>query len=145
VGGRFLAPDALHATNPPWSYGISRPDAANSVTVHSAMTLTDASGIGAKTWSFNTSGVAWQIGLASKYTQLASVGGAILHDDYYTWSQDAAGHPYISADTSISDEGTGNQQSALSTQTLDQYGNVTQSVKYPYNNTTAPLQTYNNT
>jgi RHS repeat-associated protein len=145
VGGRFVAPDALHATNPPWSYGISRPDAANSVTAHSAMTLTDASGIGAKTWTFNTGGAAWQIGLASRYTQLASVGGAILHDDYYTWSQDPAGHPYISADTSISDEGTGNQQSALSTQTLDQYGNMTQSVIYPYNNTTTPLKTYNNT
>jgi hypothetical protein len=145
VSGRYLAPDALHATSPMWSYGISRPDAANSVTVHSAMTLTDASGIGAKTWTFNTSGAAWQIGLASRYTQLASVGGAILHDDYYTWSQDAGGHPYISADTSLADEGQSYQQSALSTQTLDQYGNVTQSVIYPYNNTTTPLRTFNNT
>ena len=145
VSARYLAPDALHATSPMWSYGISRPDAANTVTVHSAMTLTDASGIGAKTWSFTTSGAAWQIGLASRFTQLASVNGAILQDAYYTWSQDPAGHPYISADTSISDEGTGNQQSALSTQTLDQYGNVTQSVIYPYNNTSTPLKTYNNT
>ena len=66
--------------------------------------------------------------------------------DTYTWSQDPAGNPYISAKTSVTDPGTGNQQSALSTQTLDQYGNVLQSVIYPYNNTTTtPLRTYNNT
>jgi hypothetical protein len=30
-------------------------------------------------------------------------------------------------------------------QTLDQYGNTTQSVVYPYNNTSTPLNTYNKT
>jgi hypothetical protein len=69
----------------------------------------------------------------------------VLHDDRYTWSQHPAGHPYISAHTSITDPGTGYAQSALTTQTVDRYGNVTQSVIYPFNNTSTPLTTYNNT
>ncbi len=40
-------------------------------------------------------------------------------------------------------------QTSYSTQTLDQYGNVTQSVVYPYNNATTPattpLRTFSNT
>jgi len=46
---------------------------------------------------------------------------------------------------SVTDPGTGNAQTAKSTQVLDQYGNVTQSVIYPYNNATTPLRTYNST
>ena len=145
VSGRFVAPDALHATNPMWSYGISRPDAGNSVTVHSGFTLSDASGIGAKTWTFNTAGSPWQLGLISDFKQLTAANGTALHDDQYTWSQDAAGRPYISAHTSITDPGQSYQQSALTTQTVDGHGNVTQSVIYPYNNTTTPVRTYNNT
>ena len=82
---------------------------------------------------------AWQVGLASGLhsKSCSSPTGTVYTSDAYTWSQDPAGHPYISAKTSVKDPGTGNQQSALSTQTLDQYGNVTQSTIYPYNNTTA--------
>ena len=60
-----------------------------------------------------------------------------------------AGNPYISAKTSVTLTDPRNGQPAdspLSTQNLDQYGNVLQSVIYPYNNnTTTPLRTYNNT
>jgi YD repeat-containing protein len=143
VGTRYLAADSAHATT--WTYPITRPDAPNSVTLHSAMTLADASGIGAKTWNFTNSGSAWQLGLVSQFIQSASVGGTVLKSDTYTWSQDPAGNPYISAKSSASDPGSSNPQSALTTQTLDQYGNVTQSVLYPYNNTTTPIKTYVNT
>src|ERR1700733_4339621 len=143
VGTRYLAADSLHATT--WTYPITRPDAPNTVIVHSAMTLADASGIGAKTWNFTNSGSAWQLGLVSQFIQSASVGGTVLKNDAYTWSQDPAGNPYISAKTSTSDPGSSNPQAAYSTQTLDQYGNVTQSVLYPYNNSTTPLKTYVNT
>lgn len=145
VSARYLAPDSAHATNPMWNYGISRPDAQNSVALHSAMTLTDASGIGAKTWNFTTTGSPWQIGLVSEFVQSASAGGPVLQDDVYTWSQDPAGRPYISARSTTTGQGTSNLQTAYSTQTLDQYGNIVQSVIYPYNNTTTPLQTWNNT
>jgi hypothetical protein len=88
---------------------------------------------------------AWQIGLASEFVQSASTGGTVLQDDLYTWSQDPAGNPYISTRASTTGQGTLNVVTATSTQTLDQYGNVTQSVIYPYNNTTTPLKTFTNT
>jgi len=71
--------------------------------------------------------------------------GTVYTDDTYTWTLDPAGNPYIGSKLSVTDPGTGNAQSAKSTQVLDQYGNVTQSVIYPYNNTTTPLRTYTNT
>jgi hypothetical protein len=147
VSARYLAADSAGANK--WTYPITRPDAPNSVQVHSGMTLTDASGNGAKAWSFwttTTATNAWQAGLVSDFRQLATAGSAnaITHDSY-AWSQDTAGNPYISARTSVADEGTPNAQTALSAQTLDQYGNVTQSILYPFNNTTTPLKTYNNT
>jgi hypothetical protein len=51
--------------------------------------------------------------------------GTVLQDDVYTWSQDPAGHPNISSKSSTTGQGTGNVQTAYSTQTLDQYGNTT--------------------
>src|SRR3954447_1855291 len=86
-----------------------------------------------------------QIGLVSEFKQSASAGGTVYTDDTYTWSQDPAGNPYISTKVSVTDPGASNQQSAKSTRILDQYGNVTQSVIYPYNNAITPLRTYNST
>ena len=146
VSARYLAADSAGATE--WSYGIARDNAASSgAIVHGTMTLSDASGVGAKTWNFlNTSSYpAWQIGLASSFVQSASAGGTVLQDDVYTWSQDPAGNPYISTKASTTGQGTSNVETATGTQTLDQYGNVTQSVAYPYNNTTTPLKTFTNT
>jgi RHS repeat-associated protein len=140
VGARYLAADSAGATE--WSYGISR-DNASSASMHATMTLTDASGVGAKTWNFATSGTYY--GLATEFVQSTSAGGTVLQDDLYTWSSGPAGNPYISTKASTTGQGTSNVATATSTQTLDQYGNVTQSVIYPYNNTTTPLATYNYT
>ncbi len=140
VTGRYLAADSAGATE--WSYGISR-DNASSQTIHGTMTLTDASGVGTKTWNFiqpGGSAPAWQVGLVSSFVQS---GSAVLQSDSYTWSQTPTSlNPYISAKTSAMNPGGSNAQSALSTQTLDQYGNATGAVTYPYNNTTTPLRTY---
>ena len=138
VQKRNLQADSSHSSTA-WSYGLSRPDAANSVTQHTAMTLTDASGVGVKTWNFNSSGQ------VSSFVQAASAGGTVYTTDTYTWTTDPAGNPYISAKVSVTDPNGSNPQSAKTTQTLDQYGNTTQSVVYPYNNTSTPLNTYNNT
>jgi hypothetical protein len=144
VSARYAAADSAGAVE--WGpYTITHPDSANSVAVHSSTTLTDASGNGAKTWNFlGGSSPAWAVGLIADFAQKASAGSTygITHD-YYTWSQNAGGHPYISAKTSLMDEGTGNQQSALTTQAQDGYGNTTQSVVYPFNNTSTPVRTYN--
>src|SRR6266853_936648 len=144
VATRYLAADSAGAME--WTYPITRPDSANTVTLHTSMTLADASGNGAKTWNFYTSSApAWQRGLASDFSQKATASSTNgMTHDFYLWAQDSGGRPYMSPKTSLTDEGMSYQQSAVSTQTLDQYGNVTQSVIYPYNNTSA-LYTYNNT
>jgi YD repeat-containing protein len=145
VTNRYVAADSAGALE--WNYTFTR-DNASSATIHQTATLVDASGVGAKTWNFlnpSSGSLAWQIGLVSGFIQTASSGGTVYTNDTYTWSQDPAGNPYISQKVSVTDPGTPNQQSAKTTQTLDPYGNVTQSVIYPYNNTTTPLRTYNNT
>jgi hypothetical protein len=68
-----------------------------------------------------------------------------MTNDTFTWSQDPAGNAYIGSKTSVTDPGTSNAQSALTTRTEDQYGNVLTSVLYAYNNTSSPLRTYTNT
>ena len=133
---------------PFWYYGISRDNAAvTGAATHGTMTLSDASGVGAKTWNFidSTSPYAWQVGLVKEFVQSTIAGGTALQDDLYTWSQDPAGNPFISTKASTIGQGTPNVETATSTQTLDQYGNVTQAVIYPFNNTSTPLQTYTNT
>ena len=81
-----------------------------------------------------------QVGLAWDFAQKATASSTYgMTHDFYTWSQDPAGNPYISSKTSLTDEGMSYQQSALSTQTLDQYGNGTQAVIYPYNNTSLEI------
>ena len=140
VSARYLAADSAGATE--WTYGITR-DNASSSPVHSFMTLTDLGGGGAKTWNFNTSGS--QIGLVANFQQQPTIGGSTgIRHDYYTWTPNASGTPYISSKTSVLDEGMASQQTAQTTQVQDQYGNVTQSVIYPYNQTAA-LKTYNST
>ena len=146
VSGRYLAADSAGATE--YSYGLSRDNASGS-TIHQTFTLTDASGNGAKTWNFNAPNATYPrlTGLVSDFYQLASAGGTVYTHDHYTWGLDGGSNPYITQKTSATDPNGSNPQSALSTQTMDSYGygNVTQSVIYPYNNTTTPLETYNST
>ena len=117
VSARYLAADSAGANL--WTYPITRPDATGSVQLHSGMTLTDASGNGAKQWNFLTTGT-WQAGLVSDFRQLDAAGSAnaITHDSYI-WAQNGSGNPYISRKTSVEGEGTANAQSALSTQPQD--------------------------
>jgi hypothetical protein len=144
VSGRFLADDSAGLHN--WSYGLAR-DNASGGTIHQTFTLTDASGNGAKTWNFTppNSSTPWMTGLVSEFKQTGGSVGTVYTDDTYTWVQDAAGNPYIGTKTSVTDPGTGNAQTAKTTQVMDAYGNVVQSAIYPYNNTTTPLRTYSNT
>jgi len=148
VGTRYLAADA--AGSNVWSYPFSHSDSGGTIqTVHADTTLADASGNGAKKWTFVTGTTnPWQVGLTSTFTQSATAGGTTLTQDTYTWAQGPAptgqpGNPYIAQKTSVHDGITA--QSATTAQTLDMYGNVTQSIVYPYNNSTTALQTYNST
>jgi RHS repeat-associated protein len=150
AGSRYLEASLTSGGSPTctnqWNYTISRPDAPNSVIVHSAMTLVDASGVGSKTWNFcTTNSSTCQVGLLGSFVQQASSGGTVLQQDSFQWSQDSTGNSYISQKVTAHEPNGTNPQSAQTNQTLDQYGNVTQSVVYGFNNTSAPIQTYNNT
>jgi hypothetical protein len=131
VTSRYLAADAAGAVE--WGpYPFTHSDSGGIQTVHTDTTLADASGVGAKKWTFNTSGAAWQIGLTSQFLQLASVNGTVMTQDTYTWSQTGGStavpkigsEPYISQKVHVMDPGSSNAQSAQSSQTVDAYGNV---------------------
>ncbi len=85
--------------------------------------------------------------------QSAGAGGTVYTSDNYTWLNDPAGNPYISEKDSATDPSGSNPQYSKTTQTLDQFGNMTQSAVYPYNassytnfsNSTPPLNVYNST
>ncbi len=141
VSTRYLAADSAGATE--WSYPLIWDDASGSAT-HVSTKLVDASGVGAKVWKFFPAFSSGPTGYLAEFLQLASASSSAsaLHD-LYTWS--SGGSWYISSHTSIRDEGTANQKSALTTQTIDSWGNVTQSAIYPFNNTTVPIRTYTNT
>ena len=68
---------------------------------------------------------------------------AKTHSDY-TWAQDALYRPYISSTVTTLDPNTSNAISKQTTQTLDQFGNVTSMTQYdfPPSNVT---RVYNNT
>ncbi len=134
VSSRYMASDVNGALESA-AYVFTHDETGNpNPTVHATTKLVDASGVGAKTWKFvtpNTTGaVGWQTGLLSDFVQ--GQGTAVLSHDSFTWVQDAAGNPYIGAKVSTLDEGTVAAKSMKTTQTLDQYGNVTQSAVYDY-------------
>ena len=67
------------------------------------------------------------------------------HHDIYAWTTDSVGNPYISTDTATEDEGNPTQIVKQTTQTLDQYGNVTQMKIFDYGFGSTPMRTYTNT
>ncbi len=145
VTSRYLAADSAGANE--WGpYTLVR-DSVATTNQHGSATLTDASGVGVKLWNFVTPGSGvpvWKQGLISEFIQKAGASGAMYSDETYTWTTNPGGHPYVSAKTTVTDPGA-NQQSALTTQTQDQFGNVTQQAIYPFNNNTTALKMSNST
>jgi hypothetical protein len=72
--------------------------------VHALTTLDDPSGVGQKAWLFNTTGT-WQMGLVNSYEERGGAGQAAIHKRDFTWTQDTAGNPYISAVLTTLDPG----------------------------------------
>ena len=119
-------------------------------TIHQCTILDDPGNVGEKYWGFNTSGT--YLGLVSEY-QGRQVAGPVTHsgcssespsptvltESDLTWSQ-SSGQSYISS-TLV----TANSVPSKTNQTMDGYGNVTQVVKYNYNNLTSAYRTYNYT
>lgn len=124
------------------SYGFYHAGDDGNRTVHSWTTMGDQSGP-EKAWWFQTEGPAWQIGLETG-SEERMWGTAVQHRDL-TWTQDAAGNPYVASVLTTLDPNTAYAKQKKTEQVLDGYGNVTQTRIYDWGNLTTPARTYNQT
>lgn len=119
------------------------PNDAN-LTCHSAAALDDPSGAGERAWFFYTSGNAWSLGLEAAFEERVLPGQIAKRRIDLTWAQDPSGRPYVGTALTTLDP-TNSPVQSKTTQTLDTYGNVTQTNIYDYGNLTTPARTYTNT
>jgi YD repeat-containing protein len=117
-------------------------DGSNAMT--SIASISDSNANATKTWSFDTNADATQT-LVTTYKKQNTTSGSVLRQLNYTWTQDSTGNNYISRTQEISDPSQSYAVTKQTDQTLDQYGNVTQSKLYNYSNLTTPTKTYTNT
>jgi YD repeat-containing protein len=106
--------------------------------------LNDVQANASKKWSFNTAAGATQ-GLISTYQEERTSDQTVFHQVNYSWTQDANGNNYISRTQDIMDPGTTYAATKQVDQTMDQYGNVTQTKLYALNSLTTPAKIYTNT
>jgi RHS repeat-associated protein len=117
--------------------------------VHGWTQLDDPDGRGEKVWSFQTDGTQSNAGLLltlEKRLQPGQTTGET--EETYTWAVDPAGNPYVGALTTTVDLNDGAEATKKFTQTLDGWGNVTQSQAYDWGGGTAPgslVRTYTST
>jgi hypothetical protein len=162
VASRSLQSAVGNSPPPANTYTFTRPsaDVSAAITVHSGMTLQDPTGA-QKSWSFyctNPSGYSncpaaqvapatftAEIELASELKEIAPGGSASapVRDTTYLWTPDLAGNAYLNKVTTTLDEGQAWAQTAISTQTLDIYGNVLTLAVSDYNG--GATRTYTNT
>jgi hypothetical protein len=140
---RSISPVKLHMQQTPsaltntWGIGLD-----NNTAGHASTTVTDNGAGTSKVWSFGTTAGPF-LGLVSTY-QERGASAATLEKDY-TWAQDPAGRPYIGSVTTTMDPGQTYQAQTKTAQTLDIYGNMTQSQIFDYGNLSTPARTYNYT
>jgi RHS repeat-associated protein len=128
----------------PWSnsWTITR-GTSTTLNLHPSATVADTGAGTHKVWNFQTASGPF-FGLVTSYEEQNGSGAALLHKDY-TWSQDGAGNVYIGAIATTLDPGQSYAATTTTQQTLDIYGNTTQTKLYDYGNPTTPARTYNYT
>jgi RHS repeat-associated protein len=126
-------------------YTLAYDPAAGSGSVHGFATLDDPSGVGQKKWFFSTAGSAWQLGLQTALEVRAAAGQSVLQRQDYTWAQNAAGQPYMASQMTTHDPGAAYQKQSKTEQTVDTYGNATQTKLYDYGSLVTPARTYTHT
>jgi hypothetical protein len=144
VNSRYLS---MSAGAPEGYYDIGYSTYANSF-FHTYTVVDDADGLGEKAWTFSTTsgpgyGLMSSLESRPKHWYYPNVAGS-LHDDY-TWTTDSAGNQYISTDLTTEDDYNPTAIQKKTTQTLDQYGNLTQMQVYNYGNLSTLARTYTNT
>jgi hypothetical protein len=102
--------------------------------------VTDNGAGTSKVWNFVASTGPF-LGLVSVYQEKGASAATFEKD--YTWTQDPAGRPYVGSVTITTDPGQTYQAQTKTAQTLDLYGNITQTQIFDYANLTTPARTYN--
>ncbi len=104
-------------------------------------TLTDAQAGASKTWQFGQNPDP-TFGLVSSYTEGSAANGPALRQTKYAWAQDPAGNFYIGRLQTVSDPGQSYAATKQVEQTVDAYGNVTETKLYDYGDLATPAKTY---
>ncbi len=118
------------------------PDSNNKMTASAS--LNDSHAHATKIWTFDINTDATE-NLVTTYQEENAYGPVVMRQVNYTWAQDSAGNNYISRTQDITDPTQSYASTKQTDQTLDQYGNVTQSKLYSYTNLSTPAKTYTNT
>jgi len=126
------------------SYTLTRDSGGATEFVPQSRTLVDATANATKVWTFDQTANASQ-GLVASYSEQQTTPSLTPRLTNYTWAQDSAGNSFISQIQTISDPGKTYAVTKQVGQTLDQYGNVTQTLLYNFSNLTTPAKTYTNT
>jgi RHS repeat-associated protein/uncharacterized repeat protein (TIGR01451 family) len=120
-----------------WNIGLD-----NNAAGHASTTVTDNGAGTSKVWNFVTVTGPF-LGLVSEYQEKGASAATVEKD--YTWIQDPLGRPYIGSVTTTMDPGQTYQAQTKTAQTLDIYGNMTQSQIFDYGNLSTAARTYNYT
>lgn len=136
VSNRYLSKDGSTQT----TYSISK-DPNPSADVHAWAAISDPGGVGQKALYLATTGS--YVGLVTTYQGRDLATGTYKTQNDFTWIQDSTGNSYIGTTLNTTDVGQPYQAQSKNTQTMDIYGNVTQTVAYNYGNLSTPYLTQN--
>lgn len=92
-------------------------------------------------WTFSlTTGASY--GLATRFDENTGTTGITLRRRDFTWTQDSVGTVYIGTVLTTLDVSARTQKQSKTEQTLDRWGNVTETRLYDYTSLTTPARTY---
>jgi RHS repeat-associated protein len=125
---------------------IYRDSADTNRSVHLYANFFDWSGGSNKVWWFQTDTSQFNAALQTAYEERNYPSGVALFHQDFTWAQTpTSSNPYISSTLTTLDPGQSYQAQKKTTQTLDQYGNLTQMQLYDFGNLSTPARSYTNT
>jgi len=114
--------------------------------VHLYANFFDWSGGSNKVWWFQTDTLQFNAALQTAYEERNYPSGTALFHQDFTWAQTpTSANLYISSTLTTLDPGQSYQAQKKTTQTLDQYGNLTTMQLYNFGNLSTPARTYANT
>ena len=117
----------------------------SSYAIHQSASLVDVSALAEKYWTFGTDVGYTSFGLQLSYEERKWPSHVPLYHQDFTWSSALPSfNVYISSTTTTLDP-SGSPALKMTTQTLDQYGNLTQMRVYNFGNLSTPARTYTNT